>query len=586
MKNKIFIDCGAHCGESIIHAKKLFGNNTIVYSFEANTNIFKDVQKHFKDDKTVNLYNKAVWIEETIMKFYVSTSWSDGSSLYKEKTSGGINENIYLNVESIDLSSFLKQNFTEKDHVVLKLDVEGAEYEILNKLIDDGTINLVKEFYGEFHAEKIDSQRVKELEKKIDKYFKDNKIIFKNWELVNNQIFVSDRNQWKENLQIEPITFVIPTRNNLDFLKLAYKSIKELKGDHYVLILDDASEDGTDKWLEELDDQNVDVYSNKGPQRIGIVGMFDQGIKQAKTDIIFAFHADMVASPNLDVNILKYLKKNTVVCATRVEPPLHPPGPEKVTLPLGNDINDFNYNKAKDSLLALEKQNKDKTTNGIFAPWCMYKEDFLSTGGHDVLFAPQSKEDSDLFNRFLLKGFNLIQSWDGLVYHFTSRGSRFNKYSGGDVGKNSPEWLFTNEKNSKNFIRKWGTFVEHDLLMKPIITPKYDLCFILTNCSKKYLNLLEPYCSNLFVDCNYSEFLQEEQKNTIINLQNKFYSDESQIKNDIVVNINCEVLNDKMFNAIINLPKILNSNIKKECKFKILNEISVDVKKFKNIKVI
>ena len=78
-----------------------------------------------------------------------------------------------------------------------------------------------------------------------------------------------------------------------------------------------------------------------------------------------------------------------------------------------------------------ESLKEDKTTEGIFAPWCMYKEDFLSIGGHDELFTPQSKEDSDLFNRFVLNGYNVIQSWDALVYHFTSRGSRFNKHSGG-----------------------------------------------------------------------------------------------------------------------------------------------------------
>jgi hypothetical protein len=54
----------------------------------------------------------------------------------------------------------------------------------------------------------------------------------------------------------------------------------------------------------------------------------------------------------------------------------------------------------------------------------MYKKDFLAVGGHDDLFAPQSKEDSDLFNRFILAGYKVIQSWDALVYHFTSRGSR------------------------------------------------------------------------------------------------------------------------------------------------------------------
>ena len=66
-----------------------------------------------------------------------------------------------------------------------------------------------------------------------------------------------------------------------------------------------------------------------------------------------------------------------------------------------------------------------ETTQGIFAPWAIYKEDFLSIGGHDPLYAPQSKEDSDIFNRFVLNGYELIQTWKGFVYHMTCRGSRF-----------------------------------------------------------------------------------------------------------------------------------------------------------------
>ena len=45
--------------------------------------------------------------------------------------------------------------------------------------------------------------------------------------------------------------------------------------------------------------------------------MFDKGIEMATTDIIMAFHADMVAAPNLDENILKHLKPGVVVSATR-----------------------------------------------------------------------------------------------------------------------------------------------------------------------------------------------------------------------------------------------------------------------------
>ena len=42
---------------------------------------------------------------------------------------------------------------------------------------------------------------------------------------------------------MKKITFVIPSRNNLDLLKLAYKSIRLLFGRHEILVLDDASID-------------------------------------------------------------------------------------------------------------------------------------------------------------------------------------------------------------------------------------------------------------------------------------------------------------------------------------------------------
>ena len=104
------------------------------------------------------------------------------------------------------------------------------------------------------------------------------------------------------------ITFVLPSRNNLEFLQLAYKSIRDLETKHEVLVLDDASTDGTQEWIKSLNDDDLITYHNPGPERIGIVGMFDKGIEMARTEIIFAFHADMVACKDLDENILKYLK--------------------------------------------------------------------------------------------------------------------------------------------------------------------------------------------------------------------------------------------------------------------------------------
>ena len=336
---------------------------------------------------------------------------------------------------------------------------------------------------------------------------------------------------------MKPITFVIPSRNNLEFLQLAYQSIKNLEGNHEILVLNDASTDGTQEWIDSLGDDDLIVYHNPGPERIGIVGMFDKGIEMARTKIIFAFHADMVAAPDLDKHILKHLKKGTVVSATRVEPPLHPDGPEKILMNFGTEVDEFDYDKfcnwvngPVDSTGGYQPKHDTLVTEGIFAPWCMYKEDFLAVGGHDELFAPQSKEDSDLFNRFIQSGYKVLQTWEGLVYHFTSRGSRFNKHAGGSAGNDSKEWQYTNHKNTRNFVRKWGHFVKHDPLMKPIIPPKYDIAFKVTNNNIELLKFLEPWCSVYYGDgvwMQYDFYIQTEQPTTIINLKDKIKPNDS-----------------------------------------------------------
>jgi glycosyltransferase involved in cell wall biosynthesis len=384
---------------------------------------------------------------------------------------------------------------------------------------------------------------------------------------------------------MKPITFVIPSRNNLDLLKLCYKSIKDLGNDHHVLVLNDASVDGTQEWLDSLEDDNLHVYTNPGPERVGIVGMFDKGIEMAPTDIIFAFHADMVAGKKLDVNILQWLEKGKVVCATRIEPPLHPEGPEKVIVDCGVEPENFNNKKFQEKVTTLQMEhgtdyNFAKTTEGIFAPWCMYKEDYLAVGGHDELFAPQSREDSDLFNRFLLKGYDLIQSWESFVYHFTSRGSRYNKYAGGDVGKDSPEWQMTNQKNMRNFIRKWGTMVQHDEMMKPIVSPKYDIGFVVDNCSTELLIQLEPWCSDIYGDWvghkgfGVNKYIEEEQKKTTIELSKKIHSQHIEPKNDVVVKFDCNKLNNHYFQILVNLPKILKESGE-------VGEMELEIYKFK-----
>ena len=355
---------------------------------------------------------------------------------------------------------------------------------------------------------------------------------------------------------MDKITFVLPSRNNLEFLKLAYASIRNLETKHEVLVLDDASVDGTQEWIKSLNDEDLITYHNPGPERIGIVGMFDKGIEMARTEIIFAFHADMVACKDLDKNILKHLKPGVVVSATRVEPPLHPSGVEKITVEFGIEADQFDFDKW---YTESELLKEDKTTEGIFAPWCMYKSDFL---GHDELFAPQSKEDSDLFNRFILNGYKVIQSWDALVYHFTSRGSRFNPHAGGAAGKNSEEWVHTTNKNARNFIRKWGHFVKHDVYMKPIIPHKYNIGFVVDKCTLQLMSALEPWCSTLYTDDEMcvieSHYLDLEQPSTKIDLKQRLKLFKHTVPdNDIIIEFDGSKLDQEHFNILMQLPEII-----------------------------
>ncbi len=53
------------------------------------------------------------------------------------------------------------------------------------------------------------------------------------------------------------------------------------------------------------------------------------------------YHADMYALPGLDEEIDKHIKPGVVVSATRIEPPLHPDGPEKILMDFGIEPEEF-----------------------------------------------------------------------------------------------------------------------------------------------------------------------------------------------------------------------------------------------------
>ena len=380
---------------------------------------------------------------------------------------------------------------------------------------------------------------------------------------------------WRENMK--KISFIQPSRNNLKYLKWSYESIrKNLDKGHEICWADDFSDDGTWEWMQEIadKDKNVKIHRNEGPTRLGHTILYDTLVNEyATNDIVMIYHADMYACPGMDVAVLEKLTRGSVVSATRIEPPLHPDGPEKILKDFGIEPEEFKEKELLEFVEADLEHSDEKYTRGIFAPWAIYKDDFLAIGGHDPLYAPQSKEDSDIFNRFVLAGYRIIQTWQGLVYHMTCRGSRFKdgakRNPDGQVfmkGRETDEWLKQNERSTRNFIRKWGHFVKHDSHMYPIIPPKYDVGFVVENCNNDILRSLEPWCSDIYGDwvghkgMEVNKYIDEEQPDTQFDLSKKIHSQHMNPTNSIVVHIDCQKLNQQSFQIITQLSEILSDS--------------------------
>jgi glycosyltransferase involved in cell wall biosynthesis len=369
------------------------------------------------------------------------------------------------------------------------------------------------------------------------------------------------------------ITFIVPCRNNLKYLKQAVNSIEDCYGDtHNIIILDDASTDGTWEWVQLMEDKHpyIKGYRNEGPERVGHTVLYDKGIQLAETPVVSILHSDMIVTQNYVGNMLKHLKPLSVVSATRIEPPLHPPGPEKYVEDFGMEPESFDNRAFQKFVYETEYVTEGKTTQGIFAPWMLYKEDFVCIGGHDKLFAPMELEDSDIFNRFHLQQYELIQSRDAFVYHMTCRGSRFK--DGIEIErvidlpdgtkwykpKDSEEYTKLRQNKFKEWWRKWHTDVLHDELMMPIVPNRYDTTFVVHNCHPQLLKALEPWCDNIYVDCMYVDYVNSEQTESMFDITSKVHSIGDEMKGDVQIMFDGSKITNEHFTTFIkNIPFII-----------------------------
>ena len=143
----------------------------------------------------------------------------------------------------------------------------------------------------------------------------------------------------------------------------------------------------------------------------------------------------------------------------------------------------------------------------------------------------------------------------------TCRGSRRNTVDKAkNIYEDSPEWLAQNERSTRNFIRKWGHFVKHDALMKPIVPPKYNIAIRVFNATEALLRVLEPWGDTIYVDLlqeKVDSYIQQEQPNTAYDLTKRIVDKAGA---DVTVRIDGKTFGAQDFQYIQMLPDILKEN--------------------------
>ena len=173
---KYFFDAGAHLLESVDYFKNkfLYSQDYNVFSFEpAYDGDIKDeidsvirTSRYEEYFRSFHFLPVAVASKSALLPFYRDRSYSlsESSSLEAEKgRTSGLNE-LRL-VPALRLSDILRNYIKDSDYCILKIDIEGSEYDLIDDLYSTGQLKRVNQIYLELHDYRLrkDDRRDKRL---------------------------------------------------------------------------------------------------------------------------------------------------------------------------------------------------------------------------------------------------------------------------------------------------------------------------------------------------------------------------------------------------------------------------------------
>jgi len=275
------------------------------------------------------------------------------------------------------------------------------------------------------------------------------------------------------------ITSVIPTYNNLPFLKLTVQSIRQncYYSDMPIFIFAENCTDGTNEWLAKSADKlKLQYYiETDNVEQRGIGGGIDLCVSQVKTEFVNILHSDFWLAPNQDIELLKLYddvkpSERLIASSFRIQPNIFPNDPPYRP---GTVFVDFDEFGAHDDEFESEyfdrwatefsKDNDIHVRKAGGAGYFCRVEDHIHIGGNDPRFEPMYWEDKDLFMRMQMEDYKFIMTSKSVIWHFTSRTSRFPDGTKElDNNKRPPHLVEWERRATQRFIEKWGRLPQED----------------------------------------------------------------------------------------------------------------------------
>jgi FkbM family methyltransferase len=197
MKN-VLLDLGTHYGQGLREFIERFGVNDTwsVFTFEANPVTFEIFRKEYHSlTPFVGATNAAVSDHFGTITLNIETPPNEGDTGQGSSvipldnwdpwgnTTLGTHFKTQVTVNCLDFSKFIADNFTKEDNIIVKMDIEGSEYDVLEKMIADGTIEYLNHISVEWHSRFFSNKEETELREKtvIDKLKTYDGLVLESW---------------------------------------------------------------------------------------------------------------------------------------------------------------------------------------------------------------------------------------------------------------------------------------------------------------------------------------------------------------------------------------------------------------------